>query len=160
MSYRVRFTTHTGATGYWDGTFATQTGASMSAQTRADVTGYTYTVEEVPDVSTAAVLDASPSVGVMPRRVWHEQRIRALGEAIVRRMGHEYPTVASVFDLAHIRDWAAEIVELCERCGGQQAKPKDAKAPSVPVGASEAPGEGGDSDRKRKGEAAKQEDKP
>ena len=112
MSYRVRFTTHTGATGYWDGTFATHTGASMSAQTRADVTGYTYTVEEVPDAPAT----------LPPRRVWEEQRIRALAKAIVRRMGHEEPKVATVFDLAHVRDWAAEIVELCERNSGWQAK--------------------------------------
>lgn len=69
-----------------------------------------------------------PPIGVMPRRVWEEQRIRALAEAIVRRMGHEEPTIASVFDLAHVHDWAAEIVELCERHGGQQAKPSEAEA--------------------------------
>lgn len=69
-----------------------------------------------------------PPIGLPPRRVWEEQRIRALAEAIVRRMGHQEPTVASVFDLAHIHDWAAEIVDLCERHGTQHAKPNDAKA--------------------------------
>lgn len=71
---------------------------------------------------------AAANQSLPPRRVWEEQRIRALAEAIVRRMGHEEPTVASVFNLAHIQDWAAEIVELCERHGGQQAKPSDTEA--------------------------------
>lgn len=156
MSYRVRFTTQTGATGYWEGTFATRTGATMSAKARADMTGYTYHIEEWPDDTdsaqgpTEAIGGAGGSahagprhqagagsgvatrlfVGLdtMPPRVRQEQRIRALAEAIVRRMGHDAPMVASTFNLAHIRDWAAEIVDLCERHGGQEAKPNDAEA--------------------------------
>lgn len=71
---------------------------------------------------------AAANQSLPPRRVWEEQRIRALAQAIVRRMGHEEPMVASAFDLAHVHDWAAEIVEICQRNGGQQAKPKDAEA--------------------------------
>ena len=62
---------------------------------------------------------AAANQSLPPRRVWEEQRIRALAQAIVRCMGHEEPTVASVFNLAHVRDWAAEIVGLCDRHGGQ-----------------------------------------
>lgn len=71
---------------------------------------------------------AKANQSLPPRRVWEEQRIRALAQAIVRRMGHEAPMVASSFDLAHVHDWAAEIVELCERNGGRQAKYEAAAA--------------------------------
>ena len=118
MSYRVRYTMPDGRTGLWDHDYATREDAQEAIYYRKESPG-TYYVEEVPDVSTAEVPNAKPSIGVMPRRIWEEQRIRALGEAIVRRIGHEEPMVASVFDLAHIHDWAAEIVELCDRHGGQ-----------------------------------------
>ena len=62
---------------------------------------------------------AKPPIGVMPRRVWEEQRIRALAEAIGRAIGHG-EACATVFNVAHVRDWAAEIVDLCERMEGNQ----------------------------------------
>ena len=119
MSYVAKWFFRDGRTAHETAPFATRKDADNYAKTLNTAKGYTYTIEEVPDVSTAEVPNAKPSIGVMPRRIWEEQRIRALGEAIVRRMGREEPMVASVFDLAHIRDWAAEIVELCDRHGGQ-----------------------------------------
>ena len=53
----------------------------------------------------------------MPRRVWEEQRIRALAEAIVRRTKNGDASMG-VFGLAHVNEWAAEIVELCQRMEG------------------------------------------
>lgn len=60
-----------------------------------------------------------PPLGVMPRRVWEEQRIRALAEAIVRTVGHG-DACATVFRADYVRDWAAEIVDLCQRMEGGQ----------------------------------------
>lgn len=120
MSYRVRFTYADGSHGWLEALHQTREDAEWHIRTQPNPNKcFTYTVDEFPDVSTAEVPNTKPSIGAMPRRIWEEQRIRALGEAIVRRMGHEEPMVASVFDLAHIRDWAAEIVELCDRHGGQ-----------------------------------------
>ena len=82
-----------------------------------------YTVEEVLDVSNAGerlekAEPVKPPIGVMPRRVWEEQRIRALAEAIVRVVGHG-EACATVFRADYVRDWAAEIVDLCERMEGK-----------------------------------------
>jgi len=182
MSYRVRFTTHTGATGYWDGTFATHTGASMSAQTRADVTGYTYTVEEVADApeptSTTEQLvslfrdlhggqqtvpneadgveyvpgvkpepgsTAAHHVEILRERVkeleevqkaMHRDLLFALeiGQAMREAMR------TGEWRAGHDRSMASNAI-----AGWDRFRPSLGKAPSVP----EAPGDGGDSDRRR-----------
>lgn len=166
MSYRVRFTTHTGATGYWDGTFATHTGASMSAMSRADVTGYTYTVEEVPDAP-----EPKPEPGSMAAHHFEILRTRVnVLEALVEARGKAVAD-AHVANLAMHRDLALAIqlgdaLRQAMRTGAWRAgddagmannaiagwdrwKPSLGKAHSVPVGASDAPVEGGDSDRRR-----------
>ena len=106
MSYRVKYTTPTGQTGYWSLPFKTRGQADAEVEARSLVTGYTYTVEEVPD---------APEPG---------------------------STAAH-----HVEILRKRVKELEEELA--MAKPSLATAPSVPVGASEAPGEGGDSDRRR-----------
>ena len=141
MRYRVRFTTHTGATGYWDGTFATHTGASMSAQTRADVTGYTYTVEEVPEPGSTA----AHHVDML------RERVKEL-EAVQKAMSQDLALALQLGDaLRHAMRtgaWrAGDDAGMANNAiaGWDRWKPSLGKAHS----ASEAPGDGGDSDRRR-----------
>ena len=60
MSYRVRYTMPDGRTGHWMRNYATREEAQKAIDDRHGDTGLAYTVEEWPDVSTAAVPDASP----------------------------------------------------------------------------------------------------
>jgi len=62
---------------------------------------------------------AKPPIGVMPRSVWEEHRIRALAGAIGRAMAHSEAR-ATVFHVGNVRDWAAEIVDLCQRMEGRR----------------------------------------
>lgn len=62
---------------------------------------------------------AKPPLGVMPRRLWDEQRVCALASAIARATSRG-ETCATAFHVGNVRDWAAEIVDLCERMEGGQ----------------------------------------
>ena len=132
MSYRVRYTLPDGRTGHWMRDYPTREEARKAIGDRQGACGAAYYVEEV--VSTAAVPDATPDqtasqqgpaqpvpskppIGVMPRRVWEEQRIRELAKAIGRAMEHS-AVCATTFHAGNVRDWAAEIVDLCERMEG------------------------------------------
>lgn len=120
MSYRIRFTYRDGNSGLLGTEYATRTEAELEIARRANPNNcMTYTIEEVATSHPAQPAPEKPPIGVMPRRVWEEQRIRALAGAIGRAMGHS-EACATMFHVAHVRDWAAEIVDLCERMWGGQ----------------------------------------
>ena len=141
MSYRVRFTTQTGATGYWDGTFATRTGATMSAMSRADVTGYTYTVEEVPEPGSVA----AHHVDILRE---HVKDLMASQETMRRNLHLALSRGDALRDAMRTGEWSDRHdrnAANSARTSWDSFKARLAKAPSVP----EAPREGGDSDRRR-----------
>ncbi len=148
MSYRVRFTTHTGATGYWDGTFATLAGASMSALSRADVTGYTYTVEKVVDAPEPGTT-AAHHVEILRERVKELENVQ---NAMHRDLAFAIQIGDAMREAMRTGEWRAghdSGMASSAIAGWDRFKPSLAAAPGVLVAASEAPGEGGDSDRRR-----------
>ena len=106
MSYRIRFTMPNGRTGLWNHNYPTREDAQQAIDDRLADTGFTYTVEEVPDAPEPGST-AAHHVEILRKRV---------------------------------ENLEAELANL---------KASLATAPSVPVAASEASGEGGDSDRRR-----------
>ena len=143
MSYRVRFTTQTGATGYWDGTFATHTGASMSAQTRADVTGYTYTVEEVPEPGSMA----AHHVEILRERI---KELEAVQKAMSRDLAFALQIGDALRQAMRTGEWRAghdRNVADSATSGWDRWKTSLAASFQGTAKASEAPGE--DSDRRR-----------
>ena len=148
MSYRVRFTTQTGATFYWERTFATRTGATHSAQLQADSTGYTFAVEEVPDAPEPGST-AAHHVEILRKRV---EELEAVQRAMHRDLAFALQLGDALRQAMRTGEWRAGHDKSMANnaiAGWDRFKPSLAKAPSVPVGASEAPGEGGDSDRRR-----------
>lgn len=191
MSYRVRYTMSDGRTGRWTRDYATRDEAQRAIGSRVYDTGFAYFVEEVPDVSTAAVPDASPDptasqwpgqpapekptstterlVGLIRDR--HALGLSKYGTTLDR--GDLTPEQWAQHAIEEAVDLAGYLMRLKDGCGQEpgstaahhvevlrgrikeleaglaKAKASLAKAPSVPVGALEAPREGGDSDRRR-----------
>ena len=171
MSYRVRYTMPDGRTGRWTRDYATREEAQRAIDGRVYDTGFAHFVEEVPDVPPKP---KSTSTTERLVRLLHDRHARGLAEygTTLDRTDlapEEWAqhAIDEALDLAgylmRVKDWfapepgstaahhveilRARVKELEEELA--KAKASLAKAPSVPVGASEAPGEGGDSNRRR-----------
>lgn len=159
MSYRIRYTLPDGRTGLWAQEYQTRETAQAAIDDRLGDTGFAYAVEEVPEPGSTAAHD----VEILRERVKEleamvEERGKAVTDAhVANHVMHRDVLFALEIGQAmreamrtgewragHDRSMASSAV-----AGWDRLKESLAKAPSVPVGASEAPGEGGDSDRRR-----------
>ena len=162
MSYRVRYTFPQGRTGHWMRDYATREEAQKAIDDRRGDAGLSYTVEEVEDgpdpVSTAA-----HHVEILRERVKElEAMVEERGKAVTDAHAANHAMHRDLLFALEIGQAMREAMRTGEwRAGHDRSmtnsavagwdrwKSSLAKAPSVPVGASEAPREGGDSDRRR-----------
>jgi hypothetical protein len=139
--------------------YATREDAQRAINERRDDTGLAYTVEEVPEPGSTA----AHHVEILRKRVKElealvEERGKAVTDAHVANhaMHRDLAMALQIGDAMHRAmttaqgyisgQWGGVNVAMAE---WTEYKARLAKAPSVPVGASEAPREGGDSDRRR-----------
>ena len=145
MSYRVKYTTPTGQTGHWSLPFSTRGQADAEVEARSLVTGYTYTVEEVPEPGSTA----AHHVEILQARV---KEMEAVQKAMSQDLAFALQLGDALRQAMRTGEWRAghdRNVANSARTGWDRFKPSLAKAPSVPVGASDALREGGDSDPRR-----------
>lgn len=145
MSYRVRYTFPDGRTGHWMRDYASREDAQQAIDERRVHTGLAYVVEEVPEPGSTA----AHHVEILRERIKELEEVQKamsrdllfaleIGQAMREAMRHGAWGHDGEGHLASVSAGAWD-----------RFKASLAKATSVPVGASEAPGEGGDSDRRR-----------
>lgn len=159
MSYRVRFSFQNGATGVWALTYPTREAAQNAMREREADTGLAYTVEEVPEPGSTA----EHHVEILRERVKElealvEERGKAVTDAhaanyvMHRDLAFAIQACDAMREAMRTGEWRAghdRSMANSAIAGWDRWKTSLATAPSVPIGASEAPGEGGDSDRNR-----------
>ena len=150
MSYRVRCTGPSGSTYLCRDVFATRRKAERMRDSWERWGGgcFRYTVEEVPDVPEPGST-AAHHVEVLMERV---KELEAVQKAMHRDLLFALEIGQAMREAMRTGEWRAghdRSMTNSAVAGWDRWKSSLAKAPSVPVGASEAPGEGGDSDRRR-----------
>ena len=159
MSYRVRFTTHSGIKGRWARDYTTREDAQRAIDDHVANTGFAYTVEEAPEPGSTA----AHHVEILQARVKNLEALVAtvakqadelaeVNKAMSRDLAFALQLGDALREAMRTGEWRAGHDKSMANnaiAGWDRFKPSLAKAPSVPVGASEAPREGGDSDRRR-----------
>lgn len=150
MGYQIRCTEGSGSTFLVDDVFATRCQAEEIRESweRWCGGGYKYTVEEVPD-ATEPGSTAARHVEILRKRI---AELEAVQKAMSRDLAFALQIGDALREAMRTGEWRAghdKSMANSAIAGWDRWKPSLAKAPSVPVGASEAPGEGGDSDRRR-----------
>ena len=145
MSYRVRYTFPDGRTGHWMPHYGTREDAQRAIDNRIGGTGLAHTVEEVP----ALVSMAAHHIEILRERF---KELEEIQKAIDRDLALAIQLGDALRQAMRTGAWrAGDDTGMASNAiaGWDRFRPGLAKATSVPVGASEAHGEGGDSDRKR-----------
>lgn len=159
MSYRIRFTLPDGRTGLWAHDYQTRETAQAAIDDRLGDTGFAYAVEEVPEPGSTA----AHHVEILRERVKElEAMVEERGKAVTDAHAANHAMHRDLLFALEIGQAMREAMRTGEwraghdksmansaMAGWDRWKSSLAKAPSVPVGASEAPREGGDSDRRR-----------
>ena len=141
MSYRVRYKTHNGSIGRWIENYATREEAQRAIDGRVYDTGWTYTVEEVPEPGSTA----AHHVEILRERV---NELEAVQKAMSQDLAFAIQLGDALRQAMRTGEWRpGNDAGMASNAiaGWDRWKPSLGKAPS----ASEAPGEGGDSDRRR-----------
>ena len=148
MSYRIRFKLPDGRTGLWNHNYSTREDAQKAIDDRLADTGFTYTVEEVPDAPEPGST-AAHHVEILRERVKELEKVQ---NAMSRDLAFALQLGGAMREAMRTGEWRAghdRSMAHSAIAGWDRFKRSLAAAPGVPVGASEAPGEGGDSDRRR-----------
>ena len=160
MSYQIRFTLPDGRTGLWAYDYPTREAAQAAIDDRLGHTGFAYSVEEVPEPGSTA----AHHVEILRARVKElEEIVEERGKAVTDAHVANFVTYRHLEFAICIGNAMRDAMRTGEwRAGHDRSKARSAiagwdrwnaslavKVPIVPVGASEAPGEGGDSDRRR-----------
>lgn len=145
MSYRIRFTLPDGRTGLWNNDYPSREAAQRAIDDRLADTGLAYTVEEVPERGSTA----AHHVEILRKRV---KELEEVQKAMSRDLLFALEIGQAMREAMRTGEWRAghdKSMANSAISGWDRLKESLAKAPSVPVGASDAPREGGDSDRRR-----------
>ena len=145
MSYRVRYTFPDGRAGHWMRDYATREDAQRAIDERRADTGFAYAVEEVPEPGSTAghhveILRAQVKDLEEVQKAMHRDLLFALeiGQAMREAMR------TGEWRAGHDRSMANSAIAGWDRWKTSLAASRQGTAK-----ASEAPGEGGDSDRRR-----------
>lgn len=145
MSYRIRFTFPNGTTGVWALTYPTREAAQHAVREREADTGLAYTVEEVPEPGSTA----AHHVEILRARV---KDLEDVQKAIHRDLLFALEIGQAMREAMRTGEWRAghdRGMANSAIAGWDRWKASLATSLQGTAKASEAPGEGGDSDRRR-----------
>jgi hypothetical protein len=148
MSYRVRYTMPNGNTGHWMRDYATREDAQKAIDERRRDTGFTYAVEEVPDVPEPGSM-AAHHVEILRERVKELEKVQ---NAMSRDLAFALQLGGAMREAMRTGEWRAGHdagMASSAIAGWDRWRPSLDPDQGVLVAASEAPGEGGDGDRRR-----------
>lgn len=145
MSYRIRFTLPDGRTGLWNNDYPSREAAHRAIDDRLADTGFAYSVEEVPEPGSTA----AHHVEILRDRV---KELEEVQKAMRRDLLFALEIGQAMREAMRTGEWRAghdKSMANSATSGWDRWKTSLAASPQGTAKASEAPGEGGDSDRRR-----------